>query len=232
VILKLPRPSRRDTLAGATYGSGTYGGGLGSLGVGGRGGGAGSEGGGGGDSLSGVGDRRRTGISRKWNAGGMVLRAAVGVGKLILTGVGFGGDGGGDASRVAGVGGSTFFGPGSTVTDGSENGDIFGLAILRTFARGTGGGAGIRFFSGEGVGSGGGGAASSGGGGGGGGVLILSSGGGGGASSGGVGGRSEGGGGGKRGDLGRVVVFGLACDVGNAIFIGVLVSFSVIDVVR
>jgi hypothetical protein len=65
VILKFPRPGRRNTLAGAIYGSGTYGGGLGSLGVGGRGGGAGSDGGGGGDSLSGVGDRRRTGISRK-----------------------------------------------------------------------------------------------------------------------------------------------------------------------
>jgi hypothetical protein len=235
VILKFPRPGRRDTLAGAIYGSGTYGGGLGSLGVGGRGGGAGSEGGGGGDSLSGVGDRRRTGMSRKWNAGGMILRAVVWVGRLILTGVAFGGDGGGgggDAGRVAGVGGSTFFGVGSTVMDGSENGDILDLAILRTSARGTGtgSGAGVRFFSGGGVGSGGGGAASSGGGGGGGGVLILSSGGGGGASSGGVGGRSEGGGGGKRGDLGRVVA--LVCDVGKAIFIGVLVSFSGIDVVR
>jgi hypothetical protein len=158
----------------------------------------------------------------------------VGVGRLILTGVAFAGDGGGgggDAGRVAGVGDSTFLEAGSVVTDGSENGDILGLVILRTSARGrgTGSGAGIRFFSGEGVGSGGGGAVSSGGGGGGGGVLILSSGGGGGASSGGVGGRSEGGGGGKRGDLGRVVVF--ACDVGKAIFIGVLVSFSVIDVV-
>jgi hypothetical protein len=157
----------------------------------------------------------------------------VGVGRLIRTGIAFGGDGGGgggDAGRAAGVGDSTFFGVGSFVTDGSENGDILGLAILRTSARATGSGAGIRSVCGDGVGSGGGGAASSGGGGGGGGVLILSSGGGGGASSGGVGGRSEGGGGGKRGDLGRVVV--LACDVGKAIFIGILVSFSVVDVVR
>ena len=162
----------------------------------------------------------------------MILRAVVWLGRLILTGVAFGGDGGGsggDIGRETGVGGSAFFGTGSTDIDGSENGDILGLALLRISGRGTGSGSGIRFFSGEGVGPGGGGAVSSGGGGGGGGVCILSSGGGGGMSSGGVGGRSEGGGGGKRGDLGRVVVFGR--DVGNAILIGVLVSFSVADVV-
>jgi hypothetical protein len=207
VILKFPSPVRRDTLAGATYGSGIYGGGVGSFGVGSRGGGTGSDGGGGGESLSGVGDRRRTGISRKWKAGGMTLRVVV-VGRLILTGVGFGGDGGGgggDAGRGAGAGESAFLATGSAVIDGNEKGDIFVLGLSRNSGIDTGSGAGIRFFSGEGVREGGGGAISSGGGGGGGGVSILSSGGGaGGASSGGVGGRSEGGGGGKRGDFGRV----------------------------
>ena len=103
----------------------------------------------------------------------MILRAVVWLGRLILTGVAFGGDGGGsggDIGRETGVGGSAFFGAGSTDIDGSENGDILGLALLRISGRGTGSGSGIRFFSGEGVGPGGGGAVSSGGGGGGGGV--------------------------------------------------------------
>jgi hypothetical protein len=85
VILKLPSPGRREVLAGATYGGGTYGGDVGSFGVGSRGGVAGSTGRGGVPGLdeaseplsSGDGDRRRTGISRKWNAGGTTLLVVV-----------------------------------------------------------------------------------------------------------------------------------------------------------
>ena len=223
------------------------------MGVGSRGGGTGSAGGEGDDSLSGVGDRRRTGISRKWKAGGTTLRAVVWVGKLKLMGAVSGGGNGskGDAGR-GGVGGWTVSDGSLAVIDGSENGDILGLSGLAESGRGSGsdmrcfsgdgdsafvGGVlrefseetccGIRFFSGEGAGSGGGGAASSGGGGGGsGGLFGLSSrGGAGGASSGGVGGRSEGGGGGKRGDLGRGVVLA----VGKANLMGVLESVSAAD---
>lgn len=168
-------------------------------------------------------------------------------GRLKLTGVAAGGDGGagGDAGRSD----TTLVG--SEVIDGREKGDIlvetflggscksigsFGGGAGRSMGSflggagrrigvplfcGSGGGMDIRFFSGEGVGGAGGAAASGGGGGGEAppGRRGVGGGGGAGSSSGGVGGRSDGGGGGKRGGLGTVGTD----DVGKAIFIGVLV---------